>query len=338
MKMATIKLGGIASDIRGSIGGVVYSRNGGGAYAKQRVKPTNPNTSGQQIARSIISSMFAAWSLLTALVRTGWATYAKNVTLPNRLGDPINLSGYNMYTRTRAITELLGIAMPANAPTTYSLAEQDSTLAVVADGAADTLSITFDNLLGWANEVGGKLLIYQGVPQNPTVNSYDGPFRYAGCISGAVSAPTAPQVISSVYNITEGQRCFVQARILRADGRLSTPFKTECLVTGTPLVAPAAVGTYSGGVLTTVLTFPQSMNVGSLPAAADFRYTGGACVNMAHTTAVWTNATHLTLTVTTANSPVGTGSLVFTPGVIPLLTQSGKIYEGFTKEEVVSGS
>jgi hypothetical protein len=225
--VATIKLGALASDIRGSIGGTVFSRNGGGAYAKQRVKGTNPNSAGQQLSRSIMSSMIAAWAALDAAVRTDWATYASNVTLINRLGDAINVSGFNMYCRTRAITEKLGLTMPAAAPTLMTLAEQDPTIAVVADVSDGTLAITFDNTLGWAGEVGGELLVYQGLPQNSTVNSYDGPFKYAGKIDGAVVPPTTGETVDSLYTLAVGQKVFCQFRILRADGRLSTFFRAS---------------------------------------------------------------------------------------------------------------
>jgi hypothetical protein len=336
--MASVKLGSIVSDIRGSIGGVVYSRNGGGAYAKARTCPTNPNSTRQQFVRSIMSSMHPAWLALLATVRIGWATYAKNVSIPNRLGDQINVSGYNMYCRTRAICELLGISMPAVAPPTFSLAEQDPTIAVVANGVTDMLSITFDALLGWANEVGGYLLVYQGIPQNGTINSYDGPFTYAGAVPGAASPPSSPAEIASVYNMTAGQKCFCQFRILRADGRLSTPFRSEVVVTGTPLVAPSAAGVYSGGVLTTTITFPQNMNQDVLPNAGDFKYTGGDAVGLAHTAGAWNSATELELTVTTAIDCLGTGALTYTPGTIPLITADGGAYEGFEVEEVVGES
>jgi hypothetical protein len=223
--MASIKLGSIASDIRGSIGGTVFSRNGGGAYAKQRVKGTNPNTGGQQLMRSIISSMIVAWAALSAGVKTGWSNYAQSVTLINRLGDAINVSGYNMYCRTRSLVMRLGLTMPATAPTILTLAEQDPTIAVTPSAGGSTLSIAFDHLLGWAGELGGHLVVYQGRPQNATVNSYDGPFNIMGMVDGALVPPTSPASMPSLYTMAVGQHCFCQFRILRADGRLSTPFR-----------------------------------------------------------------------------------------------------------------
>jgi hypothetical protein len=224
--MASIKLGSIASDIRGSIGGTVFSRNGGGAYAKQRIKGTNPNTAGQQLVRSIVSGFWLAWSLLTAAVRTDWATYAANITLVNRLGDNINISGYNMYCRTKAIIERLGLTMPAAAPTTMALPSSDPSIAVTPSAGGKTLSITFNNAMAWANQVGGELIIYQGRPQNATKNSYSGPFNIIAKIDGAISPPTTPAVVPSLYAMGAGEKVFCQFRILMADGRLSNPFRT----------------------------------------------------------------------------------------------------------------
>lgn len=228
--MASIKLGGIVSDIRGSIGGTVFSRNGGGAYAKARTKGTDPNTVAQQVARSIISGCWAAWNALTATVRTNWATYGANVAMINRLGDVINVSGYNMYCRTRAVMERLGIAMVAAAPTVMTLAEQDETVVPTVDASDQQVSVAFDNTLGWAGEIGGKLIVYQGLPQNGTVNSYGGPYRIMGVVAGAVVPPVSPQVLPVLYAVAAGQRAFLQFRILRADGRLSTPFWKNSIV------------------------------------------------------------------------------------------------------------
>jgi len=223
--MATIKLGAIASDIRGSIGGTVFSRNGGGAYAKGRTKGTDPKTALQQVVRSIMSGMIGGWAALTAAVRADWAVYARQVPFLNRLGDAINLSGYNMYTRTKAICELIGVAMPAEAPTVMYLAEADPSVVITPDASSQNVSIAFDNTLPWAGEVGGYLLAYQGLPQPPTRNSYSGPFLYSGKVSGAGTPPTSPQVVTLPYTMAAGQKCFMQFRTMRADGRLSAPFR-----------------------------------------------------------------------------------------------------------------
>lgn len=228
--MASIKLGSIASDIRGSIGGTVFSRNGGGAYAKQRVKGTDPNTTDQGIMRAIISSCISAWTALSATVRTNWGMYAAAVTLVNRLGDAINVSGYNMYCRTRALCVKIGATVPAAAPSIMTLAEQDSTVAATPSAGGGTISVAFDDALAWCAEVGGYMICYMSPPQNPTINSYSGQYKICGRFDGAVVPISSPQVATSKYTLTAGQKVFMQFRILRADGRLSTPFRTSATV------------------------------------------------------------------------------------------------------------
>jgi hypothetical protein len=228
--MATIKLGAIASDIRGSIGGTVFSRNGGGAYAKARTKGTDPNTPAQQVVRSIMSGIIGAWAVLSSTVRANWGVYARQVPFINRLGDSINLSGYNMYCRTKAIFELIGATVPAAAPTVMYLAESDPSVVITPDASSTNVSIAFDNALAWANEVGGYLLCYQGLPQPPTRNTYSGPYLYSGKVAGAGTPPTTPQVIALPYTMAAGQKCFMQFRTVRADGRVSAPFRISGLV------------------------------------------------------------------------------------------------------------
>lgn len=228
--MATIKLGAIASDIRGSIGGTVFSRNGGGAYAKARTKGTDPNTALQQVVRSIMSGLIGAWAALTADVRADWAVYARQVPFLNRLGDSINLSGYNMWCRTKALCELIGATVPAAAPTVMYLAEGDPTVVITPDASSQNVSIAFDNTLPWAGEVGGYLLAYQGLPQSPTRNSYSGPFLYSGKVSGAATPATSPATVALPYTMAAGQKCFMQFRTMRADGRVSAPFRISGIV------------------------------------------------------------------------------------------------------------
>ena len=223
--MATIKLGATVSDIRGSIGGTTFSRNGGGAYAKARIKGTNPNTAAQQLVRSIISGMIGFWAALTAQVRTDWGVYASQVPFINRLGDSINLSGYNMFCRTKALLELIGGTMPAAAPTTFTLAPSDPSIAITPDASSANASIVFSEALGWNAEVGGYMVCYQGKPQNASKTSYSGQYKYAGKLSGAATPLESPQVMALPYTMAAGQKCFMQFRIVRADGRVSSPFR-----------------------------------------------------------------------------------------------------------------
>lgn len=225
--MALIKLGGGVADIRGSIGGTVFSRGRYGAIARNRTIPVDPASSKQVKIRSIASVVRNAWfSTLTAAQRAAWDTYAAGVQMTNRLGETINLTGWNHFCRSNMSVLYNDLTLIANGPTTLALPEKDESIAVSASAATQLLSISFDEDSAWVDEDDAYLLVYASKGQNPTKNFFKGPFELAGKIAGdATTAPTSPQTITAPSTLTSGQRVFVQCRILRADGRLSEPFR-----------------------------------------------------------------------------------------------------------------
>jgi len=224
--MALIKLGGGIAQMSGSIGGTTFARNRYGAYARNRTIPVNPSTAAQNKIRGISAILKAAWiNDLTSTERSAWGEYAANVSMVNRLGEAVNLSGYNQFCRTNAALLYQDQAIIEAAPVEFSVGEQDPTLAVAGTADDQKIQVTFDDALAWASEVGGHMLLQMGKPQNLTVNFFKGPWKTIGKISGAAVKPTSPAELSSVYTIAEGQRIFIQARIIRADGRLSAPFR-----------------------------------------------------------------------------------------------------------------
>jgi len=228
--MALIKLGGGVADIRGSIGGTVFSKNRYGSYARNRTVPVDPGSTAQTKIRAVMGQVRQAWfETLTAAQRADWATYAANVPVTNRLGESISLTGWNMFARTAACLLYNDEAIVAAAPTDFSLAEQDSTLSIAISEATQNITVTFDDTMDWCDEDGSHLVLYASRPQNASINYFKGPYIIAGKISGdSVAPPTSTETVSVPYPVVEGQKVFVQARIVRADGRLSEPFRVNC--------------------------------------------------------------------------------------------------------------
>lgn len=225
--MALIKFGGGIVDARGSVAGNVFSRNRYGAYLRARTKPTNPNTALQQAVRNRIQALTTYWSQsLSDAQRTAWSQYAAAIAWVNALGETQYLTGFNMFIRSNSVILQGGGTQVDAGPIVLSLPETDPTYAVAGDAANDEVDVTFDNGMDWANEDGGHMLIYVGQPVNQTRNFFAGPYRYAGVIDGdAVTAPTSPAAITSPWSLDAGNRVFVQARIARADGRVSQLFR-----------------------------------------------------------------------------------------------------------------
>jgi hypothetical protein len=215
----------------GSIGGITYAHNAGGAYTRARSIPTNPNTARQQIVRNLMAQLTSAWQeTLTPAQRLAWKVYSDNVTLPNPLGDPINTGAATHYYRSNVPRMQGGAARQDDAPTTFNLG--DMTPATFAASAATALlSVTFDNTDSWANEDDAHALVYCSAPQAPTINYFKGPYRYLDGIDGdSITPPTSPADFATLHTLTAGQKLFVQIRVSRADGRLSSPFRGSCVI------------------------------------------------------------------------------------------------------------
>jgi len=230
--MALVQYGGGISAMSGSLGGNTFARNRGGNYVRTRTKPINPNTGLQQAIRSALSQLTTAWSqTLDADARTAWNLYASSVSMLNRLGTTIFLSGFNHFIRSNVPRLQAGQAIITAGPTTFELPQADPTLAIVATESDGKINVTFDNALDWAIGVGGTLYVYQGSPQNAQRNFFAGPWRFMDIVDGAVVPPTSPAEMDAVFAVTELQRQWVYARIGLLDGRLSEPFRADAFVT-----------------------------------------------------------------------------------------------------------
>lgn len=212
----------------GSIAGMTLSRNAGGMYLRARAIPTNPASALQQAVRAAMASLAVLWQdTLTAAQRTAWATYAENVPLVNSLGDPINVSGLNMYIRSNVPRIQAGLARVDDGPTTFNLGEYTAPTFAI-DTASDEVDVTFENTDAWANEDDSSMLVYGSAPKDPTINFFKGPYTLLDTIDGdSVTAPTSPAAIALAQAIVAGQRNFFRIVVSRADGRLSADFRGE---------------------------------------------------------------------------------------------------------------
>lgn len=101
--MATIKLGPIASDLRGKLGGVIASRNNGGNYLKAFTKPLNPQTSKQQANRGLFGTLQSQWRDLTTPEQKSWIDNAVNYPVQNKVGETVTLTGSQMYAKCNMV-------------------------------------------------------------------------------------------------------------------------------------------------------------------------------------------------------------------------------------------
>jgi len=216
----------------GSWNGITVSHNRNGMYIRGRTNPVQPNSNRQTTAKGRFLALANDWSnVLTAVQRAAWNLYGNSVAWQPPFGDPVYLTGYNMFIRTNMAALAGGLTQVNDAPTTFTLAGGDAAFSASASEATQLLSIVFDDTLDWLDEDGGAMLIYQSQPKGAGRTFIGGPTRYAGAILGDSSTPpTTPTTIAVPYVVTELQRIEVLGRIVRADGRLSNHFRFTAAV------------------------------------------------------------------------------------------------------------
>ena len=231
-RFAIVKYGGGIVQMSGSIGGTTFAKNSTSHYARARIKPVNPNSARQVKIRAILSTLVERWNeILSDAQRAAWATYAAAVTMQNRLGDNIKVSGFNHYIRSNSAYFDAVAQYFDDGPEILALAEQDPAFAIAASAGSQEISVTITEGLAWNSEPGAGMMMYDGRPQSNTRNFFAGPYRGVEWLGG-IQPPgnTSPQVHTGIFTLIEGQRIWVKASIIRADGRLSNPMTANCVI------------------------------------------------------------------------------------------------------------
>jgi len=242
--MALVKYGGGIIQMSGSIAGSTFARNRFGNYARAKTKPVNPNSCGHSLlgvddsvsqahVRAALAMLTARWSqVVTSAQRTAWNLYAASVSMKNRLGEAVNLTGFNHYIRSNAACAAAGYTLVDAGPTVFELPEKDPSIIVVPAAGTQACALTFDDTMEWVDEDGAALLIWQGRPQNPQRNYFGGPWIGMKDKGGSSASPkTSPESFSALCTFAEGQKIWYKFRIIRADHRLSEPFFANGIAT-----------------------------------------------------------------------------------------------------------
>ena len=213
----------------GSLLGITASHNRYGSYLRGRTKPVNPQSIRQDAARNKLTYLTSLWnSAAMDTYRAGWNLYAANLPATPGSTSP---TGFNFFISSNAVRMWAYGTAQLAPPNLFTLPTIDTKAAATVSEATQLISVTFDPTNAAFNEIHGCMVVSMGMPKMNTGEFFNGPYRQAGLVDGAtVTPPTSPQTIAVPWPVAEGQRIWTNFRILRADGRLSNPFRSYCVV------------------------------------------------------------------------------------------------------------
>lgn len=186
MIMAKIQLGSVATDIRGSVGGVTYSRNKGGAYSRARVTPLNPNSPKQTQVRANFGNNAKSWSsLLSSAQQAAWTLFAQANPIPNVFGASIILSGLSTFMRLNQILSQIGSAQLLDPPANLSVPALAAATGATVDSEAPQVLVT---TTAQAVVAGAKYYIFATGGLAPGAKPQQAQYRFMGAFAAVAAA------------------------------------------------------------------------------------------------------------------------------------------------------
>ena len=229
-----VQFSAVVGDARGSTGGNVFSRNKGGAYVRKRVSPTNPQTPAQQSQRSRISDLASLWSsTLTQAQRDGWAAFGVSFPVTDKLGQVVELTGLQSYTRLNARLLAGGLTRIDTAPGEQAVTDLTSITLTVDVGLGNMEVAFLPTPLGGSD----RLQIEASPGVSPGINNATNRLRLIVTSGASVASPLdfeAAYVARFGAVPIVGTKVFVRVRTLRPEnGAIDSPLVASTIVVST---------------------------------------------------------------------------------------------------------
>lgn len=224
------KFGMIVVDGRGKLGGHVLSKNRGGAYARTKVTPVNPDTTDQTQVRADFTSLSQAWRALTEAQRTAWNAAVDNFTSTDVFGDIKRPSGFNLYKKLNGNLDAIAEAR-ITTPPLPGTAVGPETIALISDVSDGTVTLSWTG----GNVPAGTTWIVEATAQVSAGKSFvKNLFR---AINLHAAATASPQLEFATYTakfggLSAGTKIFVRVTpVTVATGIRGQALQTSAIVT-----------------------------------------------------------------------------------------------------------
>ncbi len=182
--------------LRGKISATVFSHNKGGDYARRLGTPTNPNSTRQQVVRSILATLSPGFSGLTPEQQAAWKQWASENPRTDPIGNNYTMTGHQAYVSVNS--RLVDAAMTIREDPPAKVASSAQVIPTTSFTSGTAISVAFTGTV----PTGGVLVGWMSAPQS---GAGDPNFAQAFLIGySAIDAPT-PMLFTLPVAVADGQ-------------------------------------------------------------------------------------------------------------------------------------
>jgi hypothetical protein len=231
-KMAKIRLGGMAAQASGSMGGIVYSRNRYGAYIRARSVPTKSMTEFALAAKARMSTISAGFQSLTGAQKAAWQEWALVNVKADVFGEKQPLTAaaaYNGINVRRMLMAQVPLLVPSLLPAPNAL----KTLSLTGDIGAGSVTAVYTATPVGANDV---LWLKACVVDSAGIAYVQNYLKFIGISAFAQASPYdfQSQLEARFGTLQVGQILHVEIAVCSGDsGLLSQPLSAKVVLTST---------------------------------------------------------------------------------------------------------
>jgi hypothetical protein len=224
--VANILFGAGIADARGAVGGIVFSRGGGGSIMRTKVKPVNPASEAQVLRRAMVSNLSCRWSAtLTNAQRAAWTAYAAGTTWTNKLGQAIVLSGNQAYMYINGSRVAAGLALTDTCPLLPGVAITPSAT-ITAEGAGNTITVVAAPTGFVVADPLNAIAVFAYLQTRAGSVSTYRRRKLMSLIPGNAVPPVFPQVLNAGQELLQNQNVPAEIILFDISQRVSAPFRT----------------------------------------------------------------------------------------------------------------
>lgn len=146
--MALLVPGAVVSVLSGKIGGVVFARNRGGAYARSYAIPTRVTSPLAQMVKAAFAAASQSYSNLTTPQIAAWDQYGQENPSSNRIGQLITLKGQSWFVGCNSrliVAEETPLTLPPILPAPVIAVASDPVVDVNGSVASITIAAHVDD-------------------------------------------------------------------------------------------------------------------------------------------------------------------------------------------------